>query len=522
MKLKLLLFFVAAVFGVMGLSDTAQAQSSPTITWETCPEFGPDISNGNLECGQLKVPLDYTKPHGEKISVAVSRLKARNPQLRQGVILLNPGGPSGHGLDMPLWMSDLMPDSVLNRYDLIGFDPRGVGRSTPVSCGLTAEESMEIAPPLMQPGGFYATAALMKRVADGCAETTGHKLPYINTANTARDMNEIRQGLGEARISYFGYSYGTYLGAVYASLFPNTTEKFVLDSATNARAAWRELFRSWGLADTSRFPDFAQFLIDNEAEYDLGGTQQEVRQTYFSLLHQVEQDPITLPDGTVLDGPFFRVLSFAGLYSDSYFADTAEVWRLVKEEEASLKLSTLNKSLTSAKLASFPEIPEDNGGASANAVLCNDSDWPRLVERYRLELWFDNLRFPLFGELGSNIWACAFWHNKPVEKPVTITPQGPLNKILILQNRRDPATPYANGVEMRAALGDRSRLVTVEQGGHGASYGENNDCAKETVTNYFVAGTFPGSDFTCEAEASASTFSVAEQKAMKELHRRMW
>jgi pimeloyl-ACP methyl ester carboxylesterase len=522
-RLIITLLLVTVVASLVGVNETTNAQvaiESTSINWQTCPEF--DQPSGDLECGQLRVPLNYQQPSGTKIDVAVSRLKARKPQLRRGVILLNPGGPSGQGFDMPLWMSELMPQSVLDRYDLIGFDPRGVGRSAPVSCGLTAEQSLQIAPPLMQPGGFDATAVFMKQVADSCKATSGNRLPYMNTANTARDMDMIRQALGESKISYFGYSYGTYLAAVYASLYPNNTDRFVLDSSTNARAAWRELFRSWGQADYVRFPDFAKFLVDNEADYHMGSTQQEVRNTYFQLLHQVEQHPIPLSDGSVINGPWFRVLTFAGLYSDNYFTDTANFWSFVKDQQTGPELQTVVNSLRPQ--LSFPAVPDDNGGASANAVLCGDSYWSRVPLQYRIELSVDTMLYPMFGELGSNIWPCAFWQN-PVESPVPVTSNGPNNKILIVQNQRDPATPYANAQEMRATLGNRARLVTVVQGGHGASYGERNECAKETVTNYFVAGTYPASDSTCPSEENnfaATKSSQAEKNAMRHLHHQMW
>lgn len=524
-KLRICLVFLVAVaatifIGAKGVQ--AQETSSTTgIHWQTCPTF--DEPSANLECGQLQVPLNYAKPNGEKISIAVSRLKARQPQLRRGILLLNPGGPGGQGLDMPLWMSDIMPQSVLDRYDLIGFDPRGVGRSVPVTCGLTAEQSLQIAPPLMQPGGFDATAAFMKQVADGCAAHSGSHLPYITTANTARDMDKIRQSLGESKISYFGYSYGTYLAAVYAALYPNNTDRVVLDSSTNARGAWRELFRSWGQADYSRFPDLAQFMIDNQSDYHMGSTIAEVRNTYFTLLHKVEQHPINLPDGSVINGPWFRVLTFAGLYSDNYFPDTAEVWRMVRDDQTG---PTLQKTVQSLKpQLAFPAVPDDNSGASTNAVLCDDSPWSRVPLQYRIELSVDTMLYPMFGELGSNIWACAYWHNNPVEPPVAITPNGPSNKILVVQNQRDPATPYANGQEMRTALGNRARLLTVVQGGHGASYGERNECAKETVTSYLVAGIYPTNDTTCPAEEN--TFAIkaqsqVEKDAMRHLHHQMW
>lgn len=517
---------VVAAAGVPTVMATAQTRPQPTtagITWEACPDFG--VPSGQLDCGQLEVPLNYTNPNGQQMSVAVSRLKAKKPQLRRGILLLNPGGPGGPGLDMPLWMSDLMPKDVLDRYDLIGFDPRGVGYSAPVSCGLTFLQSLQIAPPLEQQKSFDATAAFMHQVADGCGAQSGSALPYITTANTARDMDRIRQAFGETKISYFGYSYGTYLGAVYASLYPNNTDRFVLDSATQPRGAWREQFRTWGQADYVRFPDFAKFLTDNEQTYHLGHNLAEVRATFFSLLHKVEENPIPLDEGFNLDGPWFRVLTFSGLYSDNNFADAAAVWTMVRDAQTGPELTARVKAL-SPHTNLFPEVPEDNSGASTNAVLCDDTAWSHSANQYRTELTIDRTLYPMFGELGSHIWPCAFWPNNPLAQPVNISPVGPSSKLLIIQNVRDPATPIAGATEMRTRLGGRAAMVTVMAGGHGASYGENNQCAQDTVTAYLVDGTFPG-DSICPAEAPSAQKTLSsqtpqKQKAMQTLRSRMW
>lgn len=510
-----------------GMLPTAAAQPKPadisSVTWGDCPDFGYPV--GDLECGMVQVPLNYGNPNNVQIKIAVSRLKARNPGLRQGAMLLNPGGPGGPGLDMPVWMSDLMPQSVLDRYDLIGFDPRGVGRSAPVTCGLSILESAQIAPPVEQNNNFDDTAAFMQRAAHGCSVHGGNYMQFMTTANTARDMERIRQALGEDKISYFGYSYGTYLGAVYASLYPNKTDRFVLDSATQPRGAWREQFRSWKIAEDTRFPDFGRFLIANKATYDLGGTQAQVRQTYFQLVDQLNANPIELGDNVMVDGAWFRLITFSGLYSDAYFAETAEFWKLIKDSGPSVDIRALVQSLSPRLFEEFPDVPEDNSPAATNAVLCDDIAWPRSVDQYRRELAADNAQYPMFSKLGSHIWPCAFWPTSPIEPPVPITPFGPGNKILIIQNLRDPATPYAGAIEMRAKFGLRARIVSVVQGGHGASYGAGNDCAQGTVTNYFVQGTFPSYDPLCPAQTRGmQTFSASDapQKAMKTLHHRMW
>ncbi|HEX6258434.1 MAG TPA: alpha/beta hydrolase [Candidatus Saccharimonadales bacterium] len=520
-KYKLFAALIVAAVAVAGFSGPMASahrgrNDQGAIKWGNCPVYNPEK---RLKCGTLQVPLDYKNPTGKTITIAVSKLEATKPSLRQGVLLLNPGGPGGPGLDMPLWMSQIMPKSVVERYDLIGFDPRGVAFSAPVTCGLNAVEGSQIAPPMEQPGGFYETAFFMARAAVGCALHSGKSLPHMTTANTARDMDRIRQSLGERKISYFGYSYGSYLGAVYATLFPQNTQRFVLDSATTYKGEWREVFRSWGLADEARFPDLAQYLIDHKDQYNFGSTQKEVRETFFRLLNKLEKNPITTEFGD-FTAAMFRVYTFSGLYSDDYFEDTALIWQFVDEQPITSATASLEKAVRLK--TEFPRVPQDNSGASANAVLCDDFAWPRSIEQYRKELQADTQRYPMFGSIGSHIWPCAFWPTQPIEPPVVASKNGPSRKIMIVQNTKDPATPYRYGQEMRAALGDRARLVTVEQGGHGASYGAINACAQDVVTKYLIGGALPG-DTTCTEEYSVFAKKTdAARNAMRELHRRMW
>jgi pimeloyl-ACP methyl ester carboxylesterase len=419
----------------------------------------------------------------------------------------------------------LLPQSVLDAYDLIGFDPRFVGASTPVSCGLTEAERDQVVLPLEQPGGFPATAAFMREVADRCAGQAGDVLRFATTANTARDMERIRQALGEEKISYLGYSYGTYLGAVYAALFPGRMDRFVLDSSVGNKWIWRQQARSQGPGGELRFPDFANFAAANDATYHLGDTPSEIRTLFFELLDRLEENPVTLPDGTVVKGPWFRALTFRGLYFDSDFPDLALIWQFVNESggkaAASPGMLAAVEALTPA--AAAVEVPEDNNTASGLAILCDDVAWPRSVPKYRQDFLSDSRRYPMFGALGSNIWPCAFWHHKPVERLVMITSNGPRN-ILIVQNLRDPATPLEGALQMRKALGQRARFVSVNQGGHTVYLLNPNACADEIVTAYLAEGTFPGGDLSCPADppsAAAHSVDALRAQAIQELARRV-
>jgi pimeloyl-ACP methyl ester carboxylesterase len=495
--------------GALPITSATHAQEAPSqIHWHECPPLPAEAPV--LECGTLAVPLDYRAPHGETISIEISRLKARRPELRRGVLFTNPGGPGGAGITLPITLAAGLAPAVLERYDIIGIDPRFVGASTPLTCGLNGQEADQTTPPLEQPGGFAATAAFMKKTAEACGATSKRFLPFVTTANTARDFDSIRAALGEEKISYLGYSYGTYLGAVYASLFPHRTDRFVLDSNVHPGSVWREQFRTWGPAGEVRFTDFAEFAAAHDDKYHLGGTPAEVRETFLELVGKLDENPHVIGDD-VLNGAMFRVYTLSGLYFDANFPSLAELWQQLDEAPSSLTQLPFARTVSS-----LADPPVDNTAMSGLAILCDDIAWSRDVERYRREWNADRAAYPLFGTLGSNIWACAFWPTSPIESPITISAVGPQN-ILLLQNLRDPVTPHAGGVGMRKALGHRARLITVDQGGHTA-YGlvPVNACVNDAANAYLAYGTFPATDQFCPAETSKTQLPSAAARARAE------
>jgi len=501
-------------------AEAVHATTAAAITWQpSCAALDPGAAS-NQQCGTLQVPLDYKNPSGRKITVAVSKIPAADPSHRRGVLLINPGGPGGAGIDMPTQFATLMSQNVLNQYDLIGFDPRGVGQSTPVTCGLTAEQGEQALVPLTQNNNFNDTANFMKMVADKCAAASGDLLPYITTNNTARDMDQIRQGLGAQKISYFAYSYGTYLGSVYTSLFPQQSDRFVLDSNVDANWVWRQQFRSWKLADYDRFPDFAKYLAANDATYHLGSTEGQINAKFFQLIDKLRQHPVYVPIlHATLNDTMFREISFSVLYNDANFPLGGQIWQTADGQTPATALDkNAVQTLRSLPKPSLASVPVDNGAASALAVVCDDAAWSRSPAQYQQELTVDKLLFPKFGELGSNIWPCAYWHNQPQEPLVPINANGPTN-ILMIQNKRDPATPYIGALETRVLFLNRARMVSVEQGGHAAAYLAANQCATDAANNYLASGVLPVFDTTCAAQ-TAQTFapaSPARQHAIDKL-----
>lgn len=487
-------------------TSTAPA-TAPAITWGDCPEA---VAAPGLECGTIGVPLDYAEPDGRTIEVAVSRLASTNPQERRGVLLTNTGGPGGEGLAYPAGLRDVLklPQDLLDQYDVIGMDPRGVGHSTPVTCDLTPLEHPTNIPMYARGAAdVRAEAERVAGVAEKCgASSTAWLLPHVTTANTARDMDQVRAALGEEKVSYFGISYGTYLGSVYTSMFPERSDRFLLDSATGP-GGWDASFaRLFGEGVEDRFPDFARFAADHP-EYGLGDTPRQVRATYFELAARLDREPS--PDGWT--GAAFRFATFAALYYDTSLPGLAETWRaLDRGEPVPVPGAPAGPTTEPAAPSSDPgaatqtadaEIPADNYIASQLHVICNDSDWPEQVWRYQVDVALDRVRHPMFGAAAANITPCAFWPSEPAEPRVKITDDGPAD-VLILQNLRDPATPLSGARDLRAAFGDRARMVTADQGGHLSYLRLGNDCADDLATAFLRTGDLPERDVACAAPGS--------------------
>jgi pimeloyl-ACP methyl ester carboxylesterase len=378
------------------------------------------------------------------------------------------------------------PAAVADTFDLVGFDPRGLGRSDPLDCGLTQQQT-DALQPYPQPGGFAADVAIQRQIVKKCFARGGGKLAYVTTANTARDIDRIRIALGERKISYFGTSYGTYLGSVYASLFPSRTDRIVLDSAVGPGMVWRDQFRSWGPAMEIRFPDFAVWAAARAASYGFGATPAAVRATYFRLAAQLDAHP----QGEVT-GNVFRAVTRGGLVPNDYFEPLAAFWQAVSRGQAGQPAAARRDS-----------APSDSTGPDGSAVflgiICNDVAWSKDLSTYRAQLALDSRRYPLAGSMAANVWPCAFWPVSPREPAVPITSNGPSN-ILILQNLRDPATIYTGGVQLRTTLGHRARLVSVDQGGHTVYLPGRNSCAAGIATDFLATGQLPAADRFCSAQ----------------------
>ncbi|MFD3687944.1 alpha/beta hydrolase [Nocardiopsis sp. NPDC058631] len=505
---------VLAVIGLTGplaavpaVADDRGTEPAVRVEWGACPE---DVAAQapRIECGLVPVPLDYTDPEGAGIEIMVSRLASPDPDRRRGVLLFNPGGPGGSGLTMPAdLVSRGLPDSVSDSYDLIGMDTRGIGHSAPVGCGFTADQDYRgaIPPYAVDEAAVTEQAGNAEAIAAQCADNdTDGRLRHISTANTARDLDRIREALGEEKASFYGASYGTALGAAYASLFPDRSDRIVLDSNIGDTHLDHEGMRRYGLGAEETFPDFFAWAAERHDEYGLGDSTEEVRRTYFELAERLDENPVDTGEGP-MDGSLFRLATFAGLYHQTLYPRTAEGWQSVlTSDEAAVPPHPGDNGpvgLPTVAGSGFPRAEPssiDNSWSVFLAVTCNDVEWPEEVGTYQRSVAEDRERYPLFGAASANIMPCAYWPHEPAEPPVEVLDEGPSN-VLIVQNRRDPVTPHLGGEMLDDKFGQRSRLVSVDGSGHGVYVNGDNACAQDVTTAFLVEGDLPEQDTSCPA-----------------------
>ncbi|MBY6412309.1 alpha/beta fold hydrolase [Rhodococcus sp. BP-252] len=492
MKSRLLPMVAAAGLLVAGCSATpasTQADSEPPdLQWSSCPDGveNPETGPARLQCATVPVPLDYDDPDGETIDLTISRLPSKNPDARRGSLMLNPGGPGGTGLDQPIFLSEReIPQELLDTYDLIGMDTRGIGHSSPISCGFTPDvEYYGAVPPYaFDEAAFDQQANTAEEVATRCAANDDGRTQHVTTANMARDLDRIRAALGDDKGNFLGYSYGTALGAAYASMFPDTSDRIVLDSNIGDTHLDQDGMRRYGLGMEDTFPDFAKWAAARNDQYGLGSTPEEVRDTYFAIADKLDRTSV---EGT--DGRLFRLSTFVTLYNPASYESAAQSWIAFRDgtpDDAPLAVGAAASQM-------------DNNWSVFLAVTCNDVEWPSDPAAYEQAVEEDRRKNPLFGAAAANIMPCAYWQIEQTEPPVQVENDGPTN-VLVAQHQRDPVTPLRGGELIHEKFGDRSRFLSVDGSGHGVYALGKNTCAQDVITDYLVDGIMPEQDMTCPA-----------------------
>lgn len=465
----------------------------PPIGWGPCgPIPGTPVPDGQ-QCATLRVPLDYRVPGGRTLDVAVTRLRTDRPEARRGALVVIPGGPGSSGVQRLAQKGEALRAATEGAYDLVSLDPRGVGGSTRAGCGIP-EADRQLVTLRSWPaadGSITENTERARRTAASCARDGGPELRSFTTRNEVRDIDRLRAALGERKVSVWGSSYGSYVGAVYAQEHPRRVDRLVLDSTGDpdpARVAYGWLSNmAPGAAD--RFPDFAAWAADPAREAEglrLARRAEGVKPLFLALAGELDRAPkeSDVP-GVPLTGNRLRQALQLALYSDSAFAPLARLIRSAQDPEAR---PALPRELAGA-------LPDEDA-ALTMAVICNDVRWPGPDSGYARRVAADRARYPLTAGMPANITPCAFWKHDEEPRPTRITDEGPSN-VLMIQGLRDPATPLAGALKMRSALGERARMVTVGQGGHGMYLGNGNACGDRVVSDFLVTGKRPARDAHC-------------------------
>uniref|UniRef100_UPI003F496B6B alpha/beta hydrolase n=1 Tax=Streptomyces achromogenes TaxID=67255 RepID=UPI003F496B6B len=468
------------------------------VDWHACAlgaddELGQKLDAAGADCADITVPLDYAKPGGRTITVAISRLKATDTAHRVGPLLLNGGGPAGPGLHMPMTTSKVMGKAA-DRYDLIGMDPRFVGRSTPLDCGWNLGSA-----PLRSAGAdrtaYLHEVAVARDLARRCEHAHGDVLRYVTTRNTARDMDVIRDALGADTLSYLGYSYGSYLGEVYTQLFPGRTDRMVLDGVMSPERYSPALLRGAEATNEAALHAWASWAASRHGTYGLGATRGQVLATVQHILDAAAHQPLRIGKTYLLDEHVLPAVFIGGLGSDldGRRADLADTVRLLARaadrdpvEPSQVFAAQLDFLLTGAGSAPASQM---------TAIICGDVAERHGTGSYWHAVQASRERFPLAGPLANNITPCEFW-DQPAETPTVLHNDVPA---LLVTATGDPRTPYA-GAEAVREQWPSSRLLTVDGARQHGLYGEyGNTCVDEHVNAYLRTGRLPTHDLNCEA-----------------------
>ncbi|MFF3686457.1 alpha/beta hydrolase [Streptomyces sp. NPDC002187] len=489
-----------------GTALAAGRAAAAGITFGNCPEV--EELAAPVKCGTVKVPLDYANPSGRQIKLTVSRVKASGKGTeRQGALVYNPGGPGASSMYFPMAAELSEWKRIARAYDFVGYAPRGVDRSAPLSCQDPSDfvKAPTLAP--THPSASYKKerVAQAKAYARGCARRAGAALRHYTSLNNARDLEVLRAALGEGRLTFMGASYGTYFGALYATLFPTHVRRMVFDSAVNPdpQRIWYRSNLDQSLAFEGRWADFRAWVAKHDKTYKLGTTPETVARNYEKVRAQLAHKPA---GGKVGPGQLHAAF-LATAYSD-------DAWP--KRAGALSEYLRGNAKPLIGQAAPKPESArsEENGTAVYTAVECNDAPWPTDWKTWDRDNSLLARRAPF--ETWDNAWMnlpCALWPVMPRQQPLDVrTGYGVLPPTLILAAERDAATPYAGALELHRRLAGSALITEEDAGTHGIG-GGSNKCVNAYLEDYLLTGRTPVRRAACAPHPEPDPVSLDRRTA---------
>ncbi|MFZ4518418.1 MAG: alpha/beta hydrolase [Microthrixaceae bacterium] len=495
-------------------STTGAASGSPSGTgsldWGRCT--GKTTEMAGLECARLKVPVDPAKPEGPTVELALARKPSTgSPQERIGSLVMNPGGPGGSGLEFLAGASSAFPSSLTDRFDLVSWDPRGVGESDPVRCLNDEQKDAQLEGDL-SPDTDAERARLEKDAAQlqaACEKNNPQLINHMSTADVAADLDRIRAAVGDEQLTYMGFSYGTAIGATYATLFPTRSRALVLDGsvAPDSSAEQEALVQATGFERVlGKFVDACNASTTCALAPDARGAIDAARAS-------LESDPITVdgPGGSRTLGPdLFDFGLGTALYESSTWSATADAIKNLRDGGADTLLSLVDR-----QTGRQPDGTYDNSSDAQVMVNCADQrDRPTAAQAREAEARIIAAA-PRYGPLlGTGLDTCSAWPTAANPTPVPTGAGAP--PVLVVGTVGDPATPYEWAQQMAAALAG-GRLLTYEGDGHTA-FLSGGPCIQDAVVNYLVNLTLPADGTRCPTtETPGDQFGGVRQTVVDEL-----
>ena len=498
-----------AVIGDDGDEPSADP-SSPPVTVTPTPERGatepPDAAlaefysqepaweecRGTFVCASVTVPLDYAEPAGETIDLALLKAPASDPDARVGSLLVNPGGPGSPGTDYAAQSDLVFRDPLLRSFDIVGFDPRGTGASSPVDC-LTDEQLDDYI--ASDPGPDTAAerrtfAGLVEAMGEGCAERSGDLAAHVSTIEAARDMDVIRAVLGESTLTYFGASYGTKLGATYAELFPERVGRFVLDGAVDLSIPPRQLSLEQAEGFETALRAYVENCFETTDSCFLGEDVDAGLARIAAFIDDVDERPLPTSGDRNLEvgNAFYGIVT--PLYVSEYWFVLSAALKAGFDGDGTALLE-LSDLYTSRGTDGY----DNNSAEAIYAINCLDDPYSVRADEVPAAIPEFEAASPTFGEVFA--WGLVGCSGLPVEsseKPLTVRGEGAA-PIVVVGTTRDPATPY-RWAEALAEQLESGVLVSRDGDGH-TGYNSGNDCVDEAIEAYLIEETVPDDGLSC-------------------------
>ena len=481
-----------------------------TISWQDCSN-----ETTTFQCGTVTVPLDYEHPDGQTITIAVKKLPASDGDAEHGSLFVNPGGPGGSGIEVVEFRASMF-EGLRGSYDIIGFDPRGVGRSTPITCWTDDEINQYLANPnddATNPtdplkgvkSKNVAAQDKIDRGAVNAARCAKHSevpelLDHVGTRDVARDLDVLRATNGNARLNYLGMSYGTYIGALYADLFPDRVGRTVLDSAMDPAQRWAD-----GDAEITAFTEgvLRQYVEHCRAQdgCPLTGSTDEAVSQLAAFVDGLDKNSLTTPDSdtTINTQDATDIIHQLAVAQPDWDTLTAMLTPAMTNHDGTLMAKAMQGSP-----GLLPEMTAEEAARSANAmilgdaVVCNDNpDTGATASEMDAQAAAERKAHPFFGGISNSVEAyCRGWGHRGTTPPQETRAEGSA-PILVVGITGDAQTLYSWSQSLAGQL-DNGHLLTVEGYGHGAF--NRNTCARTAITGFLVNGTMPDEGTTCAAD----------------------